>query len=456
MVLFRHSIICISLLGSLFIATSKVSAAQTKQPVEIDNPAIHVLRQQKKVRYMKQGIKTHKEIIQRTAAKKRSLLTDLENINRQLKKYRFTQDEIRHTIELQEKLIKKNRENLNKIISDKELLEEEVKERLAAYYQMGEIGVLNVIFSNVSLADYLNFNEYFHSVINHDQNLLSRYRNKIIELSETRTKMKQDKESLLAAERKIIEQEGNLLQTKNNRKKLLNDIRTEKTLYLMALKEIEEAADDLTSTIEQLKKEAEQKRVDEEKRNIKEEAEVIELAKSGKKLVKQAGKNNKKGDSVLLAAKKNLPKNAFQKQKGRLQPPAVGKLITFFGKNKSGKFGVTTYENGIDIKIAPGTKIRAIYDGTVVYSNFLRGYGKLIIIDHGDQYYSLVSRVAEIFKKEKEQVKKGEVIAVMSDERGLLNDGLHFELRHGATPIDPLHWLDGSKLRWDKRNKQTG
>ena len=133
--------------------------------------------------------------------------------------------------------------------------------------------------------------------------------------------------------------------------------------------------------------------------------------------------------------------------RGRLTPPVRGSVTTYFGKNSKGKFGITTYADGIDIKALSGTEIYAIFKGKVVYAGQLKGYGNLIIIDHGEQYYSLISRAAELYKKEGDIVTTGEVIGVMGDHGGLLGEGLHFEIRYGTEPENPLKWVNKRLLK---------
>ena len=87
------------------------------------------------------------------------------------------------------------------------------------------------------------------------------------------------------------------------------------------------------------------------------------------------------------------------------------------------------------------TEIRAVYDGRVIHSGYLRGYGNLMIIDHGQQYFSLISRAATFNKKEGTKVKSGEIIGVTGEGDPLYGEGLHFEIRKGSTPEDPLLWL---------------
>lgn len=440
----------------LFCLTVATEAAEDKEPVFLENPAMKVLHQQKKVYYMKQGIKAHKVIIQQTSTKKRNLLAQLEDINRRLKEQHDTIQELNKTIKGQEKLILQKENDIEKIQGEKEALRGHMLQRLSAYYRMGEIGMLNVMFSNANLGDFLNFNEYFHYIVRHDQQVIVDYRDKIVELSDARARLSEGRERLLASITQVKEQEGLLLSTKRDRNKLLTEVQNEKALYLQALVEIEDAANQLTATIENLKKEAQQEK--EAKIAAAQEADA-KLAAEKKAAAGKVPVLDDKAKKPVLQAKESIKikpdstptvkysLGGFPAQKGRLDPPAQGTVITYFGKNTRGKFGVTTFENGIDIKIPAGTKIKAIYPGIVVYAGVLRGYGKLMIIDHGDQYYSLISRVAELNKKEKDTVDKGEIIAIMSDESGLLNEGLHFEIRHGAKPINPLQWLNSAKLK---------
>ena len=93
-----------------------------------------------------------------------------------------------------------------------------------------------------------------------------------------------------------------------------------------------------------------------------------------------------------------------------------------------------------------GLEIKAVYDGKIIHSGYLRGYGNLIIIDHGQQYFSMISRIADIYIKENTRVKKGEIIGMTGESDKLFGEGLHFEIRRGSKPEDPLVWLKKNSL----------
>ena len=136
----------------------------------------------------------------------------------------------------------------------------------------------------------------------------------------------------------------------------------------------------------------------------------------------------------------------FPAMKGHLAPPVSGSVISRFGQKVEGKFGSATTENGIDIKVKNGEKIKAVYDGRIIHSGYLRGYGNLMIIDHGQQYFSLVSRAADFYKEEGSKVSTGEIIGITGEGDPLYGEGVHFEIRKGSVPEDPLLWLKKNTL----------
>ncbi|MBU0729258.1 MAG: peptidoglycan DD-metalloendopeptidase family protein [Proteobacteria bacterium] len=386
-------------------------------PETIENLEVEILNQQKKVYRLNKGIQDHKSRIRDSRSEEINFLTELERLDANLKEEREKLAKYKKELDEQEKLIKIKQEELVEILTEKETIQTHVEKRLTAYYQLGSIGVMNVVFSSAKLPDLLTFNEYFRHLMLYDQEVIASYREKIKSLSETRDTLQEGIKQLMAVIKQIKQQEMQLAETRQERMVLLTRINTEKKLYQQALLEMEEASVNLTSTIDNLKKQAST-----EKQKLQTLSELPKKRPPG-------------------------PSHGFGAQKGRLDPPIPGTVTTYFGRNKKGKFGITTYANGIDIKSEAGNEITSIYSGKVVYAGHLRGYGNLMIIDHGQQYYSLTSRAAQFFKKENEHVATGEVIGIMGDQGGLLGEGLHFEIRHGSKPENPLHWVNNAKLK---------
>ncbi|MGD9870441.1 MAG: murein hydrolase activator EnvC [Thauera sp.] len=128
----------------------------------------------------------------------------------------------------------------------------------------------------------------------------------------------------------------------------------------------------------------------------------------------------------------------FRDLRGKLGAPVRGELVGRFGAPRAE--GVTTWK-GVFIRAGSGAQVRAIAGGEVVFSDWLRGYGNLIIVDHGGDYLSIYGNNDMLLKDVGERVGGGDAIASVG-AGGVGNEsGLYFEIRHGGQPLDPLQWV---------------
>jgi septal ring factor EnvC (AmiA/AmiB activator) len=96
----------------------------------------------------------------------------------------------------------------------------------------------------------------------------------------------------------------------------------------------------------------------------------------------------------------------------------------------------------LSITARAGDEVRAIAAGTVVFADWLRGFGNLLIIDHGGAYMSLYGYNEALLKRVGEAIRGGDPIATVGNSGGNADSGLYFELRHEGRPLDPLKWVD--------------
>jgi septal ring factor EnvC (AmiA/AmiB activator) len=129
----------------------------------------------------------------------------------------------------------------------------------------------------------------------------------------------------------------------------------------------------------------------------------------------------------------------FEALKGRLALPVRGELANRFGSPRSD--GGPSWK-GLFILARPGEEVRAIAPGRVVYADWLRGFGNLLIIDHGGAYMSLYGNNEALYKRVGEAIRGGEAIAAVGASGGNAESGLYFELRHQGRPLDPLEWVE--------------
>ena len=128
----------------------------------------------------------------------------------------------------------------------------------------------------------------------------------------------------------------------------------------------------------------------------------------------------------------------FSRLKGSLHLPVAGELMNRFGAQREG--GGVSWK-GLFIRAAEGTAVKAIAAGQVVFSEWLRGFGNLIIVDHGEGYMSLYSNNESLYKQVGERVQPGDSIATVGNSGGQPDTGLYFEMRHQSRPVNPLLWV---------------
>ena len=131
----------------------------------------------------------------------------------------------------------------------------------------------------------------------------------------------------------------------------------------------------------------------------------------------------------------------FAALRGRLHWPAAGKVVGEYGLQINPRLGTKTFRNGIDIDVTEGTNIVAVYAGHVLYTGWFRGYGNLVIVDHGGEYYTLYAHAAEVKVKEGDDVRQGQTIGTVGDTGSLQGPRLYFEVRHEGKSQDPAQWL---------------
>ncbi|MRW86390.1 peptidoglycan DD-metalloendopeptidase family protein [Pseudoduganella sp. FT26W] len=131
------------------------------------------------------------------------------------------------------------------------------------------------------------------------------------------------------------------------------------------------------------------------------------------------------------------PAGAFASLKGQLKAPVAGKITSKFGSRR----GDGPTWKGVFIRASEGAEVHAVATGRVVIAEWMRGFGNLIIIDHGGQYLSLYANNEALLKRPGDVVKPGEVIASVGNTGSSEESGLYFELRHQGATFDPAGWV---------------
>jgi septal ring factor EnvC (AmiA/AmiB activator) len=131
----------------------------------------------------------------------------------------------------------------------------------------------------------------------------------------------------------------------------------------------------------------------------------------------------------------------FRARRGQLPFPARGIVEVGFGKVVNPRFNTVTVQKGIDVRAPEGSEVVSVGTGTVVYAGWLKGYGRLIIVDHGGGYHSLYAHLREAQVEPGTEVEEGETIGTVGDSGSLKGPYLYFEIRKAGQAIDPQPWL---------------
>ena len=151
--------------------------------------------------------------------------------------------------------------------------------------------------------------------------------------------------------------------------------------------------------------------------------------------IRKAEKKDTKKEKVVFDNK--AYKINFAKLKKKLKLPVKGKVLY---KYNAKRWDTGTRWKGLFIKVKEGSNVKSVAAGQVVFSDWLRGFGNIIIIDHGKSYMSLYGNNDSLLKQKGEYIKGGEIIALSGNSGGNKYNGLYYELRHNGKPFNPLKW----------------
>jgi septal ring factor EnvC (AmiA/AmiB activator) len=304
---------------------------------------------------------------------------------------------------------------IKQIAEESNRKKQEIEHRLVSLYKAGELGALRMFFSAESFPQMAENIRYMSSILGNDKKLFTEYNLKVEELRRLKVSLEQDmarKERIkdgISLKKREIEGE------KNKKFAYLVKVRQDRKGYETSLKELQANASRLQSMIERLE------------------------ALSRRKLSSRHGKEGSR-----LKPLPELPPvrdRGFASQKGQMALPVRGDIVETYGKHKHPEFNSYTFSKGLSIAAGAGTEIKAIYDGTVIFADYFKGYGNMVIVDHGGGYFSLYAHASKITKKVGAEVTRNETLATVGDLDSAKGPMLYFEIRYQGKPVDPAGWV---------------
>ena len=355
---------------------------------------------------LKKKLQEEKQRVKVIGKKESSVISQLNKLDRTLSLKEKELKPLGKKLGILGRKVQKANEDLLLITQSIASQETFLSSRLLALYKFGDAGIPQVLFTSHSYGDLLNSRRHLASIIRQDRQLIEDYRKRQVLVGNYREQLKEDEQELQGLKNQTEQKRAEIKEDRSKKTRLLNSVRDEKRIHVAAIRELEAASAQLQALINRLEKE------------IRAKAKVEILPPAGKGL------------------------GAFR---GKLPFPVEGRILSTFGKNENPKFNTFTVQKGIEIEALPGAEIRAVYDGRVLYSDWFKGYGKILIIDHGEGYYTLSGHASSLLKKVGEDVQTGEVVALVGDTGSLKGPCLYFEIRQRGKPLNPLEWFGHQK-----------
>lgn len=348
---------------------------------------------------LKEGIKRQEEQLRATKKSELTLLTELQDIDTRLVEQSYKTQTLEARMKQQQEMVFDKKAEMTEAASLMKGVQSHVKRRMQAFYKLGELGLIHITFSDQTLPELLSYQDSFLALIKYDQQMIDTYRATITELEQAIDSLNLQEtifEELLVEN---LEEQEKLDELKREKERLLDKIRTQSKLHEQAADEMEAAAEKLTASLQ----------------GLKEEEKQIE--------------------------------QGFLYDKGQHPPPVAGKVIARFNEETANLLGITSVSKGIAIDAPSGSTVKAVDEGIVQFSGYLRGYGNTVIVNHGHQYYSITSRMERLLVKKGQRVDSKTEIGIMGETATLLTPGLYFELRKDTDHLDPLEWLNTAGLK---------
>lgn len=352
---------------------------------------------------IKREMSEKKKELTRADRKERSILSELETIDRGIQTGSAELTGQQQRLRASEAALREVEQNNTVLNRELTALKQNYSQRLRALYKLSRGGYAVAILSPDGLGQTLKRIKYLRMIADRDRVVMREYGNALTKLATRQAEIAEKKNELLARQRVVAATKAALEARKQKKAVILASVRHEKGQYEQSLRELEEASASLWAMI-------------------------------------------KKGEQEKRAAKATPPASrqwheTADRDRTRLPWPLEGQVLTRFGMQRHPQFGTMVYRRGIEIQAHEGESVRAVRDGQVAYADWYKGYGKLMILDHGDGFYTLYGNLSRLDLNKGDQVARGQVLGLAGETGSLKGSKLYFEIRRNGEAQDPLQWL---------------
>jgi septal ring factor EnvC (AmiA/AmiB activator) len=353
------------------------------------------------LRRIQQEMQEKQEKLKRADKKERSILSSLERMDRDIQAGAAElADQQRAMRDGEAELARIERSNAE-VAVQLERLRPAYAARLRALYKMSRTGGYAVAL--LSTDSFSAASKRMHAlavIANQDQRLLREYGTALERLAQQEREVLDRKADLLVRKASIESKRASLEVRRRKKGEILSSVKQEKGVYEATLRDLEESSSNLWA--------------------------MIRLAEPEKKSAPQRAAEQP---------------SASVPSRDRLPWPVNGQVLTGFGSQRHPQFGTVVFRRGIDIAAKVGDEVKAVDAGQVAWADWYKGYGRLVIVDHGAGLYTLYGHLSQVDINKGDRVARGQVIGLAGDTGSLRGPKLYFEIRRNGEAEDPLGWL---------------
>jgi len=367
-------------------------------------------------------IQREKKGLEKLRTEETSVLTVLGRIDRDLDEKNAALKQLNKLIRSHAKKVKATAVAMDQVADRLAAGRKAFLGRARALYKWQRGGSPFVLLAgDVSPLELMRRKRYLEIVLNHDQDLIAGLAGRAAELVGLDQDLAQQRVTLKEERNKAVAVRASVGRERERKKSTLYRVRREKRLRVRALDELEQAAKKLEELIR-----VATRRASEPTPAVRETPRV-------------GASDPFEAPASIAAVRERW--EGFEKGKGKLDLPVQGTIIGGFGRRQHPELRVEVQRHGLDIAAPEGEEIRAVERGEVVFSNRLSGYGRMVIIDHGERYFTVYAHLSQLHKAVGDRVQRGEAIAAVGDSGPSGRPRLYFEVRKDGRPVDPAPWF---------------
>jgi len=370
-----------------WVAAIALIAAATPARAE-DEPELERLRE---------AIRESRDRVTTYEREQRGLLETVEALDRAAAVIRRDLAHVRRVSERARETLKSAEAETAAIRERRKVLERAMSSRAVALYKAGSAGPVRLLFAADGVRDMLSRLNTLKLLLGHDIDLLDRHRVESAALIEAEARAREALKGRDEALAQLRERSDQLKREREAKRKLVARLHQDRASERAALVELEAASRALEETLTSLRQTPTRK-------------------------------------SEILGP-------PFESLRERLAPPVEAPIATSFGRVVDAEFKTETFQSGLEFDAPLGVAVEAVAAGQVRFAGWFRGYGKIVILDHGGEYFTISGHLADIRVEVGDEVKSRGVIGTVGDTGSLSGPRLYFEVRHGREPQDPRKWL---------------